>query len=275
MKGKMVSALAIVSLFFIPLVQISAQDYLLESYPLNHKKSFSLLEEANQSSVDPNELIESIQEANVTVESVEYNATMWVEIQDGSYLSQSIVDALFKLFYDANQTIEYGYLKTTSINDEVEEIQEILMVPGKEKDLYSRSSEGEQWQNLTEAMEVNTYSAYPDYFNLLNIIYSMEADLEILETAEDYILNLKSADIELMELFQEEYDISITGIEESELDKHALFVFNKDDLLLHYLHLSFYTEEERFAFYIDIQTDFGQWNQVNEADIQDLMQEIE
>lgn len=275
MRLQIVNLLSMLSLFFSPILSIAAQEYHLDSYPENHEQSSILLEDAAQSSLSRSQFMNQILDANASVEAVEYNVDMSIEIIDGSYESQSIVDALFNIFYDANQNIEFGHLRTTSINEGVEEKQEILMVPGDHKNLYSRTSETTEWDNLTQNMEVDTYSAYPDYFYLLNIINSMEENLELLETNENYILHLTTDDIDLMGLFQEEYDISITGIDQSELEKHALFTFNKDDLLLNFLHLSFYTQGERFAFYIDIQTEFENWNEVDDAFIYDLMEEIQ
>ena len=93
----------------------------------------------------------------------------------------------------------------------------------------------------------------------------MENDLELTESDDEYTLVLKSQNIDLISLFEEELNLYITGISQTEVDKVFEVTFDKDDLYMTGFKMTFDYDGDAGMVDMDIKTDFSDWNQVDDT----------
>lgn len=85
------------------------------------------------------------------------------------------------------------------------------------------------------------------------------------ESDDEYTLVLKSQNIDLISLFEEELNLYITGISQTEVDKVFEVTFDKDDLYMTGFKMTFDYDGDAGMVDMDIKTDFSDWNQVDDT----------
>lgn len=219
------------------------------------------------------DLMMEIEVANQELISVFQNADFYVTFADATMEEVSEFRADMSLFYDENQSIRQGHVIFETINASGTVYQEAFFSPEERgKGLYVRNSTDVPFDNMTEGQGISEeYTANPEYFGLLDIILGLEQDLILEETDQAYLLMPAHDDIDLFNLFQAQFDLSVTGVDPNEMDKEALFVFNKDNLYLEYILLDFSYEPEGQAMRLNTQTTFQDWNELDENMVTDLL----
>lgn len=98
---------------------------------------------------------------------------------------------------------------------------------------------------------------HPDYYVLLNKIYSMKDDLKVKEEGNDYILKLRSQNIDLLGIFQDSYDLKLTGVSQSEVKKDLILIFDKNTKYFKKINLKLNYNGEKGIINMDIQTKYS------------------
>lgn len=126
--------------------------------------------------------------------------------------------------------------------------------------IFSKKSETGDWTKLTGA---NNYNVQPDYFRLLDIIYSMEDDLELEENDDSYTLSLDNQSVDLVSKFSEELNMYVTGISHSEVDKEFEVTFDKESFYLTDFSVGLDYDGDKGSLSIDAT---GSYSDINEVD---------
>lgn len=111
-------------------------------------------------------------------------------------------------------------------------------------------------QDVKEQKHVK-YEMHPDYYVLLNKIYSMKDDLKVKEEGNDYILKLRSQNIDLLGIFQDSYDLKLTGVSQSEVKKDLVLIFDKNTKYFKKINLKLNYNGEKGIINMDIQTKYS------------------
>ncbi|MFC4804679.1 hypothetical protein [Filifactor villosus] len=108
-----------------------------------------------------------------------------------------------------------------------------------------------------------SYEIAPEYFTLLDILYSIKGDLEVTEESDGYHLKLSNKDMELIPLFAQSYNLRLSGVEESEVEKEFEAVFEKDTFFFKELKFLIKYDGDKGKFELGNHTMFSEWNSLD------------
>lgn len=108
-----------------------------------------------------------------------------------------------------------------------------------------------------------SYEITPEYFTVLDILYSIKGDLDVIEESDGYHLKLSNKDMELIPLFAESYNLRLRGVEESEVEKEFEAIFEKDTFFFKGLKFSIKYDGEKGKFDLVNHTVFSEWNNLD------------
>lgn len=219
------------------------------------------------------DLMTEIERAKQDVRSVFQDASFYITLSDTETTEVSQFMADMAIFYNDNQAISQGHVIFETINPTESSYQEVIF-PNEErgKGLYVRYTAEGEFENLAADQEISEeYTVNPEYLELVEIIQGLENDLIVEETDDAYLLTLANEDTKLFSLFQAQFDLNLSGLDPNEMDKKALFAFNKDNYYLEYILLDFSYETEGQAMQLNVQTNFQDWNQVDEGMIDEML----
>lgn len=126
---------------------------------------------------------------------------------------------------------------------------------------YQRSDKNGQWRNG----EWETIDLDPDYFSFLDIIYKMSDDLTIEEDDDDYVLSLRSQNIDLISLFSDELNLSLTGVDQTEMEKDFEIRFAKKTFYLKGFDMDLNYSSDKGSLSINIGGTYSDWNKVKDS----------
>jgi len=110
------------------------------------------------------------------------------------------------------------------------------------------------------------YEAHPDYFRLLDNIYSFnEDDLTLEEVNDEYHLKIKNDDnnkSKIISLLKSEYNLSLKKVTENEIDIKFEAVFDKKTFYLKNVTWTLEYTGNKGPFKIDNVTTYSDWNNV-------------
>ncbi len=205
------------------------------------------------------EFLDKVATANEDVETVHFDLDLSLQVNDETKTQVMKAD----IDYGNNgQTIQRVNAVIEEVNNGVESYQEFIFTDDADYSIYSRASENGDWIKQTSGGQ---FYIQPGYFSFLEILYSMENDLELTESDDEYTLVLKSQNIDLISLFEEELNLYITGISQTEVDKVFEVTFDKDDLYMTGFKMTFDYDGDAGMVDMDIKTDFSDWNQVDDT----------
>ena len=105
----------------------------------------------------------------------------------------------------------------------------------------------------------------PDYFSFLDIVYKMSDDLTIEEDDDAYVLSLRSQNIDLISLFSDELNLSLTGVEQTEVEKDFEIRFDKKTFYLEEFDMDLNYNGDKGSLSMDIGGTYSDWNKVKDS----------
>ncbi len=125
-----------------------------------------------------------------------------------------------------------------------------------------------------ERQKATGFFINPDYFNIIDIIFSIKDSLVIEETGEECKLVFdkeKGKDVDLFELFKDEFGLNVSGIKSDDLDKKMVFIFDKKTHFLKSVTLDFNYNGKAGKLILKATVDYSDFNEVNEDSIDDKL----
>ena len=129
---------------------------------------------------------------------------MLISISDVEKSQNMVADMAYNTL---GTEISKGYGVIEETNNGVASYSEWIMSGKKDGEYvsYSRTSNEDSWNKQTGSAK---YSINPDYMALLDILYSMEDDLNVEEKDNSYVLTLRSQNVDVISLFKNEFNLS-------------------------------------------------------------------
>ncbi|MGT2750349.1 DUF6612 family protein [Streptococcus orisasini] len=199
--------------------------------------------------------LKKVEKANSSVETVHFD--MNTDVSSNGHKSQQMTA---DLAYDTSgETIE----KANAVIDETvngtNRYQEIV---GDQNTAHVRTSKDGNWQT---ADPQGRYTIHPSYFNFLKVLYSMEDDLVLKQSGNEYKLTLRSQNVDVVSLFREELNLYVRGINQTELKKDFKVTFDKKKLYLKDFDLSISYNGDRGSLDLRAKGEFSKWNKVKDS----------
>lgn len=110
-------------------------------------------------------------------------------------------------------------------------------------------------EDVKEQKHAN-YEMHPEYYTLLDKIYLMKDDFVIDEKGNEYVMTLRSQNVDLLGIFQDSYSLNLTGVSQSEIKKDLVISFDKNTKYLKKFRLKFNYSGEKGKIDLDIQTTY-------------------
>ncbi|KXT86040.1 hypothetical protein STRDD11_00078 [Streptococcus sp. DD11] len=178
---------------------------------------------------------------------------------DGSTKHQTMDGSL--LYDKQSKELDKGALILRETADGQQSYQEMIMSGGQDMPVYSRDSEKGTWsKELTEGTA--RYFVRPDYFRLLEGLYSMADDVSMKESGSDYVFTLKSKNTDIIGLFGDEFSLELSGVAQSEMDKTLEVHLNKETLYLSDFKMDLSYSGEKGSLKTKIANRFSDWNKL-------------
>lgn len=208
--------------------------------------------------ISVSELLEKAKDANNKVETIKINNTLTnIDVEDKKRIQYLFGD----LQYDSgSKKLAKGQISIKYEGDKRSNQKDIdYIFLGDEKNTLI-----EKYADNSQLNEYNgeDYIIKPDYFNLLDIIYSMDKDLVLNESDEDYILTLNSQNLDVLSLFSENFNLKFTGVSQKELDKQFEIYFDKKTFLFKKFYFLIKYDGEKGKLSIENSTVYSDWNNV-------------
>lgn len=209
----------------------------------------------NQDNMSTSQLIKKAKTANKKVETVHFDMSLTIN-SFGKKKSQKMKANLD--YGDQADEIERASGEITTRQDGLNSYQEFIF-PGT--GAYFRNEENAAWgyKNLS------TYNIDPDYFDFLDIVYSMKDDLKVKVESDAYTLVLKSQNVDLLSLFKEELNLSLTGYSQSSMKKTFEVSFDKDNFRLKAFKLKMISKSRGSRLSFEVDSKYSKWNKISES----------
>lgn len=222
--------------------------------PDSNNSNSSSQSSSSQEELTIEELFEQVKDANEDVESLHFD----MSIENNTNGTTSTQEMETDVAYNTNnqEVKQVDMLIEETKNGATASYQHDIWTGDSEGTMFSKKSETEDWTKLTGA---SSYNIKPDYFRLLDIIYSMEDDFELEENDDNYTLSLRSQSIDLVGKFSEELSMYITGVNQTEVEKEFEVTFDKETLYL-----------TDFSIVLDYDGDKGKLNITAKGDYSDI-----
>lgn len=257
------------STFFAPITSYAIENTFKE----RADKVAELVDDSKESDKTAEEILQKMEKANEDVESLRMNTYMYFESKGSTGKETSEVGMDASIFYHPDQAVRAAHAWIASLNDGIETEQEILMADTDPLTMYSKEND-QDWHSMTDEMEVTEYSLHPDFFKLMDSLYEMGDELGVLETDDYYILTLVNEDIDVMHYFQEHYDLSLEGITQDNMDKTVFLLIDRKTMLCESVQL-FMEYDKDLYLSVYVQSEFSDYNDVSEKDLQGLTEEVQ
>lgn len=216
------------------------------------------LTSCSKKEISVSELLEKAKDANNKVETIKINNEITqIDTEDNKNIQHLFGD----LQYDLNsKKVEKSQISIKYEGDlkDNQKDMEYLFLGDEKKTLIEKSPDN----SIKNEYYGENFVIKPDYFKLLNSIYSMDKDLLLKESSEDYVLTLNSQNIDILSLFGENFNLKFTGVTQNELDKQIEITFDKKTFLLKKFYFLIKYEGEKGKFNIENNTVYSDWNNV-------------
>lgn len=204
--------------------------------------------------------LKEVKKANREVESVDLY--LEADNQSNSETKKQKLSAHILFAGPGQETIKKSTATLQERDNSKELYQEFILVGDAENHLYSRSGKDEEWRK--EVLE-GEYDVEPNYHKFLDIIYSMEEDLKLEDDDEDgYTLTLRSQNIDIISLFEDELNMHLEGISQKEVEKEMELTFTKD-FYLEEIDTGFGYDGQKGKLDVDVRGTFSNWNEVDDS----------
>ncbi|WP_165209250.1 DUF6612 family protein [Streptococcus tangpeifui] len=150
-----------------------------------------------------------------------------------------------------------GFISTKQ--DGSEEYQAFKMPGGG--DIYSRGSRDAPWS----LKSIDGYNVDPDYFDFLDIVYSMKDDLKLKDDGTNYTLVLKSQNVDLVSLFEDELNMYLTGDSQSSMKKTFEVSFDKENFRLKSFKLKMVSKVRANRLSMKVESKYSKWNKISDS----------
>ena len=212
---------------------------------------------------DVGDIFEKIKEANNTIQSYilvneinsENRGTVMIQTMKAELINDKSTKEITKgkasIRYSGNSNYEQNNYDAEFVGDEDKTMIITKKVNGKE--------------NRKEENNVN-YNIYPNYFKLLDGIYSIEEkDLKLEETDTEYHLKLKNDNksLKVFNLLKSEYKLALHNVSEKEVDMTFEAVFDKNTFYLKNIIWKIEYSGYKGQFKTKNTTTYSDWNKVN------------
>ena len=215
---------------------------------------------STQKELTVEQLLKKVRKANKNNQMTSVALDMSVDIKSNSGSSHQDFSAQSRYnngdLIGVNLKIEDENNGTVSYEEDI-----ITQTDGNKFDYYQRTSEDNQWTSG----KLDTVDLDPDYFSFLDIIYNMADDLTIEEEDDAYVLNLRSQNIDIISLFSDELNLTLTGVEQTEVDKDFEISFDKKTFYLTGFDLSLNYSGSKGKLVMDVDGSYSDWNKVSDS----------
>lgn len=209
------------------------------------------------------EIFEKIKEANNTIQSYilvneinnENRGTVMIQTMKAELINDKSTKEITKgkvsIRYSGNSNYEQNNYDAEFVGDENKTM------------IITKKVNGEE--NRKEENNVN-YNIYPNYFKLLDGIYSIEEkDLKLEEMDTEYYLKLKNDNksTEVFNLLKSEYKLALHNVSEKEVDMRFEVVFDKNTFYLKNIIWEIEYSGYKGQFKTKNTTTYLDWNKVN------------
>ena len=208
------------------------------------------------------EFLDEAEKANNEVETVHFDMDLSLQVNTNKKTQKMRADIDYGKQGD---TIQRANALIDEVNNGQPVYQEYILPGGDGNPVYSRTSKDGAWNKQSSD---GHYFIQPGYFSFLKILYSMENDLELTESDDEYTLVLKSQNVDLLSLFKDELNLSITGVSQTEVNKVFEVTFDKDNYYMTGFKMTFDYEGDAGELDMDIETEFSDWNQLDDSTFQ-------
>lgn len=259
MKIQKITFMALTALLTVSLAACKSN---INTHDDNKKSSSTSQSQSEISSVDAEYVLQKAESANKEVTSMRLDMKCEVVVDD------STKDQAFKgeLIYGIGSgQLEKGNITIENTENGQKSYQEMIMSGEQGLPIYLRNSKDGSWMKRTQTN--GNYYVRPDYFKLLKGIYKMADDVKLRESNDEYILTLKSQNVDLMGLFGEEFNLQLTGLTQADMDKDLEVHFDKKTFYLEdfQLELSYSGQKGNLTLKADVSYD--NWNEIKEDEI--------
>lgn len=257
--------------FFLVLLTVFAGVSLVACMPKgsdqNGKEGGRTEQKSSQSAKD---LLADIQSANAKLTSVKLRAD--ISLTGGSDNVNNKQTMTGQTIYDpSDQQLTMANLAIEGSENGQKSYQEAVMPGGSDLPFYHRTSKTGGWTKEVR-YDSTGYTVNPDYFKLLEGLYRMEDDLNIKESDTEYVLSLKSQNIDLISLFGDEFELKLNGVTQAEMDKVLEVRIDKKTHFLKEFRLELSYSGDKGSLAIKTKTSYSNWNQIKESDISSLIE---
>ncbi len=214
------------------------------------------------------EFYDKANKAKEDVESLKMDSSFTVKT-NGKISTQVLkVDAMYSdmMLYKAYALSEGS--ASSDLKDQY--IETVLRAEDNELYMYTKLKNDKEWKR----QKATGFFINPDYFNIIDIVFSIKDSLVIEEAGEEYQLVFdkeKGKDVDLFELFKDEFGLNVSGIKSDDLDKNMVFIFDKKTHFLKSVKLDFHYNGKAGKLILKANVDYSGFNEVNEDSIDDKL----
>ncbi|MGT2666395.1 hypothetical protein ACVRYP_03600 [Streptococcus rifensis] len=206
------------------------------------------------------EFAKAVEEANKKVDSVHVDTR--VEFYDQKDSLSQAIETKADVTYQMNEWSRIKGVIEAFDDDQKQMHYEIISLDGK---LYVKETENGDFAEST----FDNAGIRPEYFTLLDHFYENAEDLKFEEKSDEYLVTLKNKDLSLISTFGKEYGFSLSGsLTEEDAEKELMLLFDKETLFMKEIRVGLAIEKNDLYGAIIGYSEFSQWNDIKEDDIQ-------
>ncbi|MGT2930285.1 DUF6612 family protein [Streptococcus dentasini] len=203
-------------------------------------------------------VIKKAKKANQDIETVHFDMVLSTHSSSGEKSQKMKADLDYGSQASKLQRAR-GVIRTKE--NGIENYQEFIMAD--KGSIYSRDSQAGSWSGGQQSFD--NYNVDPDYFDFLDIVYSMKDDFKLKEGKNTYTLVLKSQNIDLVSLFSEELNLSLTGYSQGDMKKTFEVSFDKEDFYLTDFSMTMAYKKAPRRVNIKVKSTYSKWNKVKKS----------
>lgn len=204
--------------------------------------------------IDKDQLLEEIKTANEMIDNVDFDAFLDIMSNNNVKTKTNIQHMTGNVEYEPKS---HNIKKATFQRESNDGFLVKFEFLGDKDHTFRQTTINTKTKNedVKEQKHVN-YKMYPDYYTLLDQIYMMKDDLVIEEKQDEYVMTLRSQNVDLLGIFQDSYSLNLKGVSQSEVKKDLEISFDKNTKYFKKIRLKFNYSGEKGKINMDIKTTY-------------------
>ncbi|MBJ8325785.1 DUF6612 family protein [Streptococcus pacificus] len=209
------------------------------------------------------DFLEEMQTKNEDLSSVKGEHQFKVSVNDN--ISSQKIDS--QLIFDDSKLTKGDIVFNTESQDGKKLKEKFIYNSQEDPDVYREVESDGNTTKEYNSTKGNEFYFHPDYFEVLEIISSLKDDLQIKDKGDVYELSLKNKDVSLISAFEEQYNLSLTGVEEDETEKSLVITFDKDTYFCKEFRLVMTYDGKKGSLEMNVASEYSKWNEIDEDSI--------